>query len=67
MAPSEFPLISLSLSFKGGAYLWTGRTPGYALIADADRWHRSSSEIDDLDFLATQVSTGVGRSSAPRA
>ena len=71
MAPtSEFPLISLSLSFKGGAYLVDREDTGLSsalgsLMRTGGTTGRSPSQVDeDLDFLATQVSAGVGRNSS---
>ena len=71
MAPSsEFPLISLGLSFKGGGYLvdpdetgLSGAVGSLMRTGGAGVW--SPSEIDEqLDFLATQCSTGVGGTSS---
>lgn len=67
MAPTgEFPLISLTLTFKGGAYLVDPADTGLAsglgtLMRTGGTTSSSPSEVDEaLDFLATQASTSVG-------
>jgi zinc protease len=67
MAPSkEFPLINLTLTFKGGAYLEPVNLVGLAgmtgrMIREGGTATMKPAEFDEaLDFLATQVSTNCG-------
>jgi zinc protease len=71
MAPTaEFPLISLTLTFKGGEYLVGKADTGLgsalgSLMRTGGTTSSSPSQMDeDLDFLATQVSTSVGRTTS---
>jgi zinc protease len=71
MAPSaEFPLISLTLTFKGGGYLVDEADTGLgsalgSLMRTGGTTSSSPAQVDeDLDFLATQVSTSVGRTTS---
>jgi zinc protease len=62
----EFPLVSLSLTFKGGASLDPPELPGLAamtarLVREGGTSDRQPGEVDDsLDFLATEVSVAAG-------
>lgn len=71
MAPtSEFPLISLTLTFRGGSYLVDAQDTGLdsalgSLLRTGGTNASSPSQVDeDLDFLATIVSTNVGPTSS---
>ena len=71
MAPSsEFPLVSVGFTFKGGGYLVDEETTGLAsalgsLMRTGGTGNMSPSEVDEsLDYLATQASTSVGRTSS---
>jgi zinc protease len=67
LAPSrEFPLISLSMTFKGGSNLDPADMVGLAgmmgrMIRDGGTATRSPSEVDEaFDFMATQCGTSCG-------
>lgn len=71
MAPSdEFPLVTIRLSFKGGAYMEPeGKTGLAAMTGQMIRTGGSSllgpSDLDEeFDFLAADVSVGIGGRSA---
>lgn len=70
MSPSnEFPLITLTLSFQGGAYLVDPEDTGLAdalgtMLRTGGTITSAPSQVDEeLDFLATIVTTDVGRTS----
>ncbi len=62
----EFPLIDLSISFKGGASLDTAEIPGLAsmtarMMREGGTATRTPEAFDEqLDFLATQASVSAG-------
>ena len=67
MAPSkEFPLISLSMTFKGGSYLEPKDMVGLAgmtgrMIREGGTTTMKPAEFDEAtDFLATQISANCG-------
>ncbi|MGV6814095.1 MAG: M16 family metallopeptidase [Phycisphaerales bacterium] len=67
MAPSnEFPLVTITLSFKGGAYMEDPIEAGLAAMTGAmmrtgGASTMSPSELDEaFDFMAANVSAGVG-------
>ncbi|MEX0875827.1 MAG: pitrilysin family protein [Phycisphaerales bacterium] len=67
MAPSdEFPLVTITLSFKGGAYMEPADQAGLAAITGAMVRTGGSAEMtpgeldEEFDFLAADVSVGVG-------
>lgn len=67
MAPShEFPLVTISFSFKGGSYMEPADEAGLAAMTGAmmrtgGSKTMSPSELDEaFDFLAADVSAGVG-------
>jgi zinc protease len=67
MAPSkEFPLISLSMTFKGGSYLEPNDMVGLAgmtgrMIREGGTTTMKPAEFDEAtDFLATQISASCG-------
>lgn len=67
MAPSrEFPLVTITLSFKGGAYMEPADKAGVAAMTGAMMRTGGSammgpSELDEeFDFMAADVSVGVG-------
>lgn len=66
----EFPLVTISFSFKGGAYLEPEGKTGLAamtgqMIRTGGSAMMSPSDLDEeLDFLAANVSVGVGGRSA---
>lgn len=71
MAPSdEFPLITVTFSFKGGAYLEPDERTGLAsmtgaMIRRGGSETVSAEELDeDFDFLAANVNVGVGSTTA---
>ncbi|MCX7403131.1 MAG: pitrilysin family protein [Planctomycetia bacterium] len=71
LAPShEFPLITLSLSFKGGASLDPTELPGLAsmtarLIREGGTLQIPATEFDEtLDFLATEVGVAAGETAS---
>ena len=63
---SQFPLVSVSVSFRGGRYLEPGDKAGLAAIT-GDAWRsggageRTAQELDEeLDYLAANLNTSVG-------
>ena len=67
VAPShEFPLINLSITFKGGASLDPADLPGLAaltarMVREGGTQRRPPAELDEtLDFLATEVAVAAG-------
>jgi predicted Zn-dependent peptidase len=63
---SDFPLVSITVSFRGGRYLEPDGKEGLAAIT-GDAWRsggageRTAQELDEeLDFLAAILSTGIG-------
>ncbi len=63
---SEFPLVNITVYFKGGRYLESDDKAGLAAIA-GDAWRsggageRTAQELDeDLDFLAATIGTNIG-------
>jgi len=71
MAPSdEFPLVTISFSFKGGAYMESQEKAGLAamtgqMIRTGGSAMMSPSDLDEeLDFLAANVGVGIGARSA---
>jgi zinc protease len=71
MAPShEFPLVTITLSFKGGAYMEPEGNTGLAAMTGAimrsgGSAMMSPSELDEeFDFLAANVSVGIGARTA---
>ena len=67
MAPShEFPLVTITLSFKGGAYMEDSAQAGLAAMTGAMIRTGGSSmmtpgEMDEeFDFMAANVSAGIG-------
>ncbi|MFO0961795.1 MAG: pitrilysin family protein [Phycisphaerales bacterium] len=67
MAPSkEFPLVNVSFSFKGGAWMDPKEIPGLtgamaALMRSGGTTSVPPAELDEkLDFLATTVGVGAG-------
>lgn len=71
MAPSgEFPLVTITMSFKGGAYMESEGKAGLAsMVGQMIRTGGSAmmppSELDEeFDFLAADVSVGVGARTA---
>ncbi len=67
MAPSkEFPLIALSMTFKGGNYLEPKDMVGLAamtgrMIREGGTTNMKPAEFDEeIDFLATQISASCG-------
>lgn len=67
MAPSkEFPLVTLSLSFRGGSFMDPTDTPGLtaamaALMRTGGTTSIKPAEFDEqLDFLATNANVGAG-------
>jgi zinc protease len=67
LAPShEFPLITLTFTFKGGASLDPADMPGLAsltaqMVREGGTQTRPPAQLDEsLDFLATLVSVGAG-------
>ena len=66
MAPSkEFPLVTLTLTFKGGAYMDPAEIPGLteamaAMVRTGGTASVKPAELDErLDFLATQATVGA--------
>lgn len=66
MAPSkEFPLVTLTLTFKGGAYMDPAEIPGLteamaAMVRTGGTATVKPAELDErLDFLATQATVGA--------
>ncbi|MDZ4754721.1 MAG: pitrilysin family protein [Phycisphaerae bacterium] len=66
MAPSkEFPLVTISMSFKGGSYLDPADSPGLAsmtgsLMRSGGTTSLKPADLDEeLDFLATRVGVQV--------
>jgi zinc protease len=66
MAPSkEFPLVTLSLTFKGGSYMDPAEIPGLteamaAMVRTGGTATVKPADLDErLDFLATQASVGA--------
>ena len=71
MAPSdEFPLVTITLSFKGGSYMEPQGKAGLAamtgaMIRTGGSSMMSPSDLDEeIDFLAADISVGVGDRSA---
>jgi len=71
LAPShEFPLITLSLAFKGGASLDPVELPGLAsmtarLVREGGTLQIPATEFDEtLDFLATEVGVAAGETAS---
>ena len=71
MAPSsEFPLISLTMTFRGGEYLVDEEDTGLAaalgtMLRTGGTLTNSPEQVDeDLDFLATIASTSVARTTS---
>ncbi|MEY4827329.1 MAG: hypothetical protein RLZZ288_880, partial [Planctomycetota bacterium] len=67
MAPShEFPLINLSLTFKGGSNMDPADMPGLAgmtgrMIREGGTTTKKPGEVDEtFDFMATQAGAGCG-------
>lgn len=67
MAPSkEFPLVTVNLSFRGGAYTDPKDSPGLtsamaSLMRSGGTETIKPAELDEqLDFLATNISVGAG-------
>ncbi len=63
---TEFPLVSISVYFRGGRYLEPDGKEGLAAVT-GDAWRsggageRTAQELDEeLDFLAAILSTGIG-------
>jgi len=63
---SEFPLVTISVYFRGGRYLEPDGKAGLAAIT-GDAWRsggageRTAQELDEeLDYLAANLDTGVG-------
>ncbi len=67
---NEFPLVTISLSFKGGAYMVGSEEAGLAamtgaMIRSGGSSMMSPSELDEeFDFMAANVSVGVGARSS---
>jgi hypothetical protein len=66
MAPSkEFPLVTLTLTFKGGGYMDPAEIPGLteamaAMVRTGGTATVKPAELDErLDFLATQATVGA--------
>jgi zinc protease len=66
MAPSrEFPLVTVSISFKGGAYLDPVEIPGLAAMTAVMMRAGGTEKLapadldEELDFLASRVSVGA--------
>jgi predicted Zn-dependent peptidase len=67
VAPShEFPLVTLSITFKGGASLDPADVPGLVasaarLVREGGTTTRKPAEVDEaLDFLATEIGVASG-------
>jgi predicted Zn-dependent peptidase len=63
---SQFPLVGITVSFRGGRYLEPAGKEGLAAIT-GDAWRsggageRSAQQLDEeLDFLAANLSTSIG-------
>ncbi len=66
MRDSQFPLVTITVSFRGGRYLEPAGREGLAAIT-GDAWRsggageRSAQQLDEeLDFLAANLSTSIG-------
>ncbi|MFM7108318.1 MAG: M16 family metallopeptidase [Planctomycetaceae bacterium] len=67
LAPThEFPLVSLAITFKGGASLDPADTPGLAamtarMVREGGTTRQEPAEFDEtLDFLATEAAVSAG-------
>ena len=67
LAPShEFPLVNVSMAFKGGASLDPAEIPGLcsmtaSMVREGGTTSKPAAEVDEtLDFLATQVGVSAG-------